>query len=331
MKPKKIYTLVYIIIILLFLVFASVWYISKNSNGEIVFISTIAGISSFFVAVLTALNLYITTNQIDVANKQLEEMKLDRALQEQPLITAVDETFVIERPRFFYSPPEDNYSFQSRYYFSAKLNNSSNYSALMVDVTAELEVERDNEKYYLKTITRRNNVITSNDSIDFEIGFSGDEPTWLFDSLREANANKLPKIRTLITYQNLCGGYFKVESWSILAPEIYAEETLRLWHSKINSAQIEHKEAIKALQNIMDNENWKALFTQVKDTFDDTLGEQPKLNIKCINIPDKFLLSPITKAEFDKEVSKHSYSRFIHKECNCQEKQPQLASSANKA
>ena len=59
------------------------------------FIGALSGVSSFFVAVLTALYVYTTSKQIDVANKQLMEMKEVRVTNEQPLIMLKIDRFEI--------------------------------------------------------------------------------------------------------------------------------------------------------------------------------------------------------------------------------------------
>lgn len=316
MNSQKIGKLVVVIITLLVLTFLGALYFSSR-NPDISFIGVVSGLSSFFVAILTALYVYTTSKQIEVATAQLEEMKQERAMQEQPLLILRDDQFEIERPRFFYTPPEDEYSFQSRYNFSAKVYNCSNYPAVSTDVSAEIQVEKDGTVRTLKTVTRRLNVVGPNDEVQFAVSFAGDEMTNLFEALRGSQAKALPKIKTTITYKNLCGGFFKSEQIDYIAPRNTDSETLILWHSRIHGAYIEKKDQIAKLKKISKDEKWDKIFEAVENSFDSSLGDKESIIAKCIEIPQASSLSSITRQQFDDETQSHRFSHYIHRASNC--------------
>lgn len=319
MKPKKIYTIVYIIIGILVAIFCATWYLSTK-NPNLNFITYISGISSFFVALLTALNLYTTTNQIEVANKQLEEMKHERAMSEQPLIMIENLRFRIVRPKFYYTPPEDKYSFQSVYECSAQVKNCSNYCAISADATAKLIVPRNSQRYRLSSVTKRYGIIAPSENQVLDVRFVGDEITWLFDSLREPKTGDLPKINIVITYKNLCGGFFKMRSSAIIVPEDTDLESLRDWHSRINAAHIEQKETIVALRKLQDSTEWHNLFKQVEKEFSDSLSGGEEIELKCIHIPESFSVKAISEKQYNEEASNHHYSHYVHKAAECEQK-----------
>lgn len=319
MNSKRIKVVVFTIIIILFVVFVGALIFSLK-DPTINFFSTVSGLSSFFVALLTALYVYTTSKQIEVANEQLEEMRQERAMHEQPLLVLIDDQFQIERPRFFYSPPEDEYSFLSRYEFSGNVYNCSSYPAVGADISAEILVKKDDRLYALKTVTRRLNIIQPNEKALFSVGFSGDDVTQLFESLRNSHADLLPRIRTTILYRNLCGGYFESIKYEYIVPFEDDIETLILWHSRIHSAYIEEQEHISILEKMPHNTEWNTHFNSVKDVFNSSLGDRDNIDLECIEIPEKFSLNSISKQQFDEKTKNHHFSHFVHKAADCKAK-----------
>lgn len=316
MKPKKLYAIVYIVIGILIAAFAILWYMSsKNPNLD--FITYIAGISSFFVAILTALNVYTTSKQIEVANRQLEEMKYERSMGEQPLLELENLKFSIEKPRFFYTPPEDDYSFQSRYVVTADLKNCSNYPAVSVDSTVELEVKQQKEVFTLPTVSQRISIIAPGDSHSVDFQFSGDEITWLFDALRSSHAQDLPIISYESTYRNLCGGFFHLEGQAILAPKEDMLETIRQWHTRINAAYVEEKESIDYLRTIKGTEEWDKVFDKIKSSFSSSLADSKEVEVDCLDLSEKFCISTITAEQYNEKKEKYHYAHFVHRAANC--------------
>lgn len=321
MNSKKIGVIVSAIIVLLFAVFSGALYFSLK-HPSINFVSIISGLSSFFVAILTALYVYTTSKQIEVANEQLEEMRQERAMQEQPLLTLVDDKFQIERPRFFYTPPEDEYCFLSRYKFSGNIYNCSSYPAIAADISAEILIPKDEEICILETISRRLNVIRPNEKASFFLSFSDDNATQLFESLRNARTDLLPRVRITILYRNLCGGYFESKKYEYIAPLDDDVETLILWHSRIHSAYIEEKDHISKLQQMSHNAAWKADFDSIKDVFNNSLGDRQNIKLKCIEIPEKFSLNNLSKQEFDETTKNHHFPHYVHRTNVCERKIP---------
>ena len=135
------------------------------SVGEIVDI--VLSILSFLLAAISVVTVIITLKQnkkmIENNSLQLKEMQEEYRLSIQPLLEFQNAGFCLDRPRFFYSPPEDKYTFLSRYRFKTELKNISQVPAICIDVTAILYVFRDNDRKALKTITRRISAISGND------------------------------------------------------------------------------------------------------------------------------------------------------------------------
>lgn len=292
----------------------------QNNIGDINFSDKVSLMSSFFMAVLTALYVMTTSKQIEVANLQLEEMKYDRSLKEQPILLLTEKSFWIERPRFFYTPPEDRYSFLSRYYFALKLRNCTTYPAVVADVTARIKIVKDGKERFLATTANRCNIIAANDSVKMSFMFPGDAVTWMFDSLREGNVELLPRIELTVMYKNVCGGCFRIEECVILIPENAVEKDIISWHSCINATNIEEREKIDYLKRVKGTKEWDIIFDGIKKDFDRKLGQLDKIDIKCLDEIEKYKLSVIDIKEYEQEINEHYFGRRVHKKAPCKMK-----------
>ncbi len=306
----------YVVIGVLTATFVILWRLS-TSNPAVDFITCIAGISTFFVAILTALNVYITSSQIEVANKQLEEMKYERSMREQPLLLLENLKFKIEKPRFFYTPPEDNYSFQSRYFVTTDIKNCSNYPCISVDATAELKVIHDKTPFRLSTVYKRISTIAPGATCSVDFLFSGDEITWLFDSLRERQTQNLPKINYEITYKNLNGGIFQLNGQAILVPTEDSLDIIRQWHGRINAAYIEEQESIAFLKAKKGTKEWDKTFEKIKQQFSSSITDCSDVGIECLEIPEECSVSTLTVEQYNEKRNNYQYAHYVHRAANC--------------
>ena len=77
MNSKRFNKITALIIIVLLLSFGGCLIYSKF-NTEFSFINTLSALSSFFVAVLTAMYVYTTSNQMDIMKMQLKQMQQEQ-------------------------------------------------------------------------------------------------------------------------------------------------------------------------------------------------------------------------------------------------------------
>jgi hypothetical protein len=77
-----------------------------------------------------------------LCQNQLKEMRLERILREQPILNFEEERFNICRPAFYYTPPLDEYSFQSKYSYNTRIRNLTAFVAIQIDIKAELLVQK---------------------------------------------------------------------------------------------------------------------------------------------------------------------------------------------
>lgn len=281
-------------------------------------------ILSFLLAVISVITIIITIHQngkmLRSTERQLEEMREEHRLSTQPILSLENEAFYINRPHFYYTPPEDAYEFLSTYQYEANLKNVSPATAICIDVSAYLVVERGNDEFILRTTSVRHNILSSNAASDtLYISFTGDSQCHLYESLRELEANKLPKLKIKMIYKNTCGGYFSSEKTVLLIPRDEDTQNIITWHTCIIGAPVEAKEAIDTMKKAPKGKEWNKVFETSKQVFDLKLGNSAldKISLKMIEIPQEYDFSSLSKEEFEGEMSKHGYDRYIHKQAAC--------------
>lgn len=313
METKKINKALVFILIVLCLAFIGCFvYSFFDSNFS--FVNTISSISSFFVAVLTVVYVYTTSKQMDYMKQQLNQMQNDHRMSEQPIIDFEELQFEIERPRLFYTPPKDKYSYLSRYCLGLKVSNVSSYPALFVDISAELIIhDKDNELGLGATSRRLNLVAASSTSEPVDIMFAGDNNSRIMTALRSHSTSDLPQIHIKACYKSLSGASYLLEHTYWL--DIHGDniDILKNWHTNIVSAPIEEKETLTFLQKTKKGIDRDVAFDEAKKRFDKKLLGEKSINVSLIEIPQKFMLKTISDDEYNKEMDAHQYGRYIGK------------------
>lgn len=288
-------------------------------------VNIVLSILSFVLAAISvitvAINLMQNRKLLEANAKQLEEMREEHNLSSQPVLVLEDGNFFLERPRLFYTPPEDSYDFISRYHYKTILKNISQVTAICIDVSAELIVNRERQQLRLRTASVRQNVLPPDGekTSDIDIRFSGDSKAYLYEALRATYAKELPRLKVKVVYKNTCGGYFMQESLYVLVPHDEEEVSIRNWHTNIISAPVEGKDALNTLRRIPKGEDWEKLFALSKETFDSHLADPDKtqISIQLREIPEKYNFQAIEKTEYEKEISQHGYSKLVYKNPEC--------------
>ena len=277
------------------------------------FVSTLSAVSSFFVAVLTVIYVYTTSKQMDFMKQQLDQMRDEQRMSEQPVLDVISPNFKIERPRFYHSPK--GYSFQARYFFSLKINNLSSYPAIFADVSAELIIEEGKKKMAFGAVSRRLNVIAASTTSDMiDIMFAGDTSSKVLSALRSLTTASLPKLRLVIIYKSLSGASYALEHTYLLDVRENEDEQgliLKNWHTTITAAPVEEKEKIEILGKLADSEKRGEVFEQSKKVFDAKLAGGEALDIAMIEIPQNFTLKSITDEQFNEMIESHQYGRYV--------------------
>lgn len=282
------------------------------------FITTVSGIGAFFTAILTALYVYTTTQQISIANQQLAEMKNDRLMQEQPLVFSNCEKFDVCVPKMYYSPPDKEYSYRSQFLYWIDIKNESSFSAISVDVTSEMIVKTDKGIEIFGATSERIKFLGANQTQKISFLFLDDNDVCFYDSLRQIKSSDLPRIKTTIVYKNLCGAYFKTENYSTVFPTEEMSEKLIQWHTAIMSEKVSTKETIAYLKSLGPNNSKRdELFDVMKNNFAKNFEDAENISIECDDEPLGFDFSSISKTEFNEITEKHGYGRHIRGFSDC--------------
>ena len=314
MKSKGLNKITVLIIIVLLLSFVGclVYSLFKSDFN---LVDTISALSSFFVAILTAMYVYTTSSQIDVMKMQLKQMQQEQQLREQPILEISFSEFNIERPRFYYTPPTDEYSYLSRYFYFFKIHNNSSHPALFIDISAELIVTENGKELVLGATSNRINTLAANNvSETFDVMFTGDRPYKLMTALRGYSTLDLPKLKVTICYKSLSGANLLLEHTYWLDVSSCEEENIQIlknWHSNLTSVFTAEKEQLDRLKNSLNQKENDKLFDLMKESFDQRLMGEEFLLIDMIEIPEEFSLKTISKDEFDSIVNKHGYGHYV--------------------
>ena len=138
-----------------------------------------------------------------LSEAQLDEMKASRELLAQPLPIPEIEVLHIERPRLFYSPPEDEHSAQSRYTVDVALSNPTQHPAVSVNVRCfiqfgEPKIALGSTDSYVSIVAPGARI--DQPSIQPDFMFTGDANGLFFDSLRQHNSNKFPVLVVIVLF-----------------------------------------------------------------------------------------------------------------------------------
>jgi len=274
--------------------------------------------STFSVAILTILYVFTTDNQLRIMKSQLDEMEKEHLFKDQPILLLDNTEFIIECPRFFYSPPEDEFSFFSRFFFNAKLINTCNDPAIVIRLDVKIIVPNGNQTINFRSFVEKFNFASSSyKAQQARFMFIEDKRGALFDALRD---NKTITLQTILIYQNTSGACFKlINSYSFNISTISraydlkdaenttnskysVREILANWHSVIVQAPTMYKEKVSEMTQIVhDTSKWgqyKAMFTKVEDAFNAQLKERNDLKVNVYEDNDTFEFKTISKEEF---------------------------------
>lgn len=278
--------------------------------------------SSFSVAVLTIIYVYASTKQMHVMELQLDEMKAEHLTKDHPILVLSEPLFMIEPPRFFYFPPGNRFSFQSRYFFDALLINASDDPGICVNIEAKLIIPTKSESVTIQTFNERFSISSSKgEPLNVGFCFADDLDCHLFEAIRD---HKRITMETTIYYQNISGGCFStsniyhldMQTLEVLSDEdILADEDvvqidplkiIRNWHTSIAQAPAKYRENLEYLKRIVRDENkrdkYRQAFNEVKKDFSSMLGIEDDLGCELCERSGAFKLTIISQDEFNKGI-----------------------------
>ena len=274
-------------------------------------VSIIICILSFVLALVSVITVIITlkqnAKQISFNKEQLEEMRKEHELSLQPVLMTENPVFKIERPRAFYSPPEKQFSIQSRYFLNLDVRNVTKTVAVFVDAEAKLIVGAldKNKHKYKRAVTTRTNILTSEENANIHFMFLDDEDDLVYNALRERNQRFLPKVEVILYYKNTSAGCFKTTNVYTVALDESNEAEVKGWHTFLDSVGTRYKEEIEIMKR--EGNAQGAIFNSIKMDLDKTLGEVKTINLGCYEGIEEFRYTSISQVEYEKALEGFRY------------------------
>ena len=192
------------------------------------------------------------------------------------------------------------------------MKNESSFAAISVDATSELLIRTEEGKKILHSSSRRIKTLSAGQQMKIGFLFLDEGKYSVYEALRQMKTKELPVVKTTIIYKNLCGAYFKVESFSTVFPSAEDTQQLIAWHTAITTATTASKEIIGRMLNMALNDpSRNKLFDDVKTAFNSSFEDDVALSIDCEEEPRAFEIAVISREEYEEILSKHGYARRI--------------------
>lgn len=285
----------------------------------------LAGFSTFVIAFLTLIYVYTTNRQLYVMSQQIDEMKLDRELLNQPLPWIESITFECEKPRLYYTPPENEHRVLSRYHCKFSIKNIGLCPAVSLNITGELFIKRSEEPLCLKSAAvhidtlEEKQVYPFNKNLKKSFLFAEDSAAELLKKLLEADVSNYPVLVLTIAYKNIIGASFAIRKAYLIYPNEDSINDIKIWIREITNFDIEFKETLNSLINLhkSNTEKWNRIINDTKNTLDERFNKK-ELFLEPTPIPSAFQVEPITQEEYTKLSSKVGYGFKIgpmHNDC----------------
>lgn len=293
-------------------IFAIVYAVVNPERNVVAYIS---GSATVVIAVLTMAYVYVTSRQLDVMGRQLEQMEIDRRLENQPLPYVNNIRVRIEKPRLYHSAPEFESLAESRYWVYVKIRNVGNHPAICIDVSARIEIPLQDRKKYFRSVSinvpaigEKENYPANTDGED-DFLFATDGEGLFIQALREPSVNKMPSLSCRILFRNILGGCFVSNCRYRLYPK--KEEDLSLfgeWLSGMKSFHIKYKNDIVKLGQLEKSNAaaWGEEFERLKGVFAGYVGGEDA-EADAWPMPGSFAVKSITEVEYEKELEDVSY------------------------
>lgn len=275
----------------------------------------VSGAATVVIAILTMAYVYVTSRQLDVMGKQLEQMEIDRRLQNQPLPYVNNMDVRMEKPRLYFSPPEFKCMAEARYWAKIKIRNIGNHPAVCVDVSARIEIPIQDKKRYFRsasinipTIGEKENYPVNKDDDDSFL-FAEDEEGLLIQGLRELSVAKMPLLSCRILFRNIMGGCFILNCRYRMYPKRKEDDSLfGEWLTGMKSFCIRRKNDIENLERLRKSnvEKWDEEFNRLKDAFSESISGED-IAVEAWPIPGSFAVKSITTGDYKKELGDVTY------------------------
>jgi hypothetical protein len=309
-----------------------IWYSLRYPVSDLY--TRISAMSAFFTVVLTGLYVVVNSKQLDMMGRQLNEMRYDRELQNQPLPIVGEVVVKIEEPRLFFAgnTPHSNtkhFAF-SRYIAYFVIKNVGSFPAVCTDISAciVLPSKNDNEKQFvINASSKRIDVLEEKevypkDGNKASFGFTGDHDGFLIKRLMDRAYEEIPLFRIRVLYKNVLGAYFVIfNDYYLSIPDDSTHKTvLKNWISNIVSFPVAYSDELKKLNSLFfhssgsqNKEDWHDFIGIVQKQFYDSLlhikADEDSFELDMEPLSDGFSIKPISESDYKSYLEDVQYGK----------------------
>lgn len=307
------------------LVFLSIFAYLKYSEQNINPTDYITGLASVSIVFLTAAYVFITSRQLVAMKNQLNEIKKSRVHTSQPMAYTIPKKITVEKPKLYYTPPEDIYTGGSRLSVDCVVSNPGNATAISVNICSCVLLHQENEISCgaLRSTMEFIDILSmteseDNDSIPIHFLFT-DRSGDLFNSLRSRQPDMIPIVRICAVYRNMLGACFACrQGFQLFYDQYGQDEIFENWQCQIAGFSSMLKNEIEEMRKIRTNnpESWRSIFDRSQKKYLEGLkGENQKL--EAVQIPQFFVASLIKESTYMNMLSKSSYGMRVYEDQEC--------------
>lgn len=307
----KKFILIGIIIFLLLLgliVLIYAYYHPEFNSFEI-----LSGISTYAVALFTAIYAYLSSRQV-------EEIVKQRELQYQPLPWIVEIKPRIEKPKVFYAL-KNQLIFYSRYFFHFKLKNLGDHPAVNIDLSGTLLIYTEKGIKKCSSASIKVNALEEKqsypDTESCSLMFNGDYSGDLIKSLLSEDIDKFPQLSLKLLYKNIIGGCFLITNLYTIYP-LYNhkdckmhEGILKNWIGLIRALPVQFEKELINPDGKFENCSFIPGSESQHDKYlkENLIGDDIKL--EAVPILGKLNIQSITNYEYNKLLSDMYYGHRL--------------------
>jgi hypothetical protein len=272
------------------------------------------------IAMLTVAYVLVTSSQLGVMQQQLGEMARTRELEAQPLPYLEIKKVFFERPRFFYTPPEDQYHANPRLLVAYRLVNRGSHPAVNIVSAAKVVLKIDDEEFVFDGGADEISVLgpqaehPPESSSTEHFLFTENYLTRLVAGLRDRSFRSPPLLSVRLIYRNVLGACFAGTWYFQLSPKSEKDfEVLGNWESQLVSFDARYKDQISELRRVQnkDDERWSEVFEKVKNDFDNSLKGDTQFEVSWFEVPNSYRTAVLNKEKYSAELKQLDFGRPI--------------------
>lgn len=266
----------------------------------------IALISSLVIVLLTSLYVMTTIDQTSSMVKQLDEMRCDRKMQQQPLLMPKVDKFIIDAPRLFFTPPNKEYKFATRCRADIKIEKLSTIPVINVQVRCTLYTEKNGMKQVEWESCNAFDTIENSIESAKDMLLQVPHPDDFFNAIRSSST---PFLDVEVIYNNIMGAHFMVVKKFALYQSSDDNESITNWHSDLVCFETKEKENITHLYRLLeDGKDTDDLFNSLKDKYRYDINE---ISLYADYIPGHINASLIDDEKYNELTKTFFYGRRI--------------------